>query len=352
LYAMSDQSTLASSTSKLFGYHVSTGSTDASYQCVLLANTITGKVSGSPAILTEGSAEYALVADQTGHRLFAMNGVFGTGCSGVATTGVLPGNTVAWTGVVNSPSVLGATNAIFVAHGTSGLAKLSFSSGAFTADTEAASAPSLLSAPAILGSTLFLADRNPAGRYYSFNPSTMAVGWTGPQLGDALTSSPVVSTSYVFGTAAAGDGKLHAFSRSDGTETFNFPAGSGSPNDIGALSPVALGSDNVIYVSDDKPNLYAALYTSGLSADFAPGWGQSIATAFHGSATTPDTTLDSVTTEPTLDSSGVLYFGTQGGKVYALITDSGGPLAPSAGSTWPRVGYDNCNSSNTAFNCQ
>jgi hypothetical protein len=56
-------------------------------------------------------------------------------------------------------------------------------------------------------------------------------------------------------------------------------------------------------------------------------------------------------TEPAIDS-WVLYFGTTGGKVYAIITDSGGTLAPTPGSTWPRVGYDNCNSSNTAFNCQ
>ena len=35
-----------------------------------------------------------------------------------------------------------------------------------------------------------------------------------------------------------------------------------------------------------------------------------------------------------------------------IITDSGGPLAPAAGSTWPRVGFDNCNSSNTSFSCQ
>ena len=50
----------------------------------------------------------------------------------------------------------------------------------------------------------------------------------------------------------------------------------------------------------------------------------------------------------------MLYFatGTALGEVYAIITDSGGPFAPSAGSTWLRVGYDNCNSSNTAFTCQ
>jgi hypothetical protein len=67
-----------------------------------------------------------------------------------------------------------------------------------------------------------------------------------------------------------------------------------------------------------------------------------------------NTTVDGLPTEPVIDANGVLYFatGTSTAKVFALITDSGGPLAPVAGTTWPRVGYDNCNSSNTSFNCQ
>jgi len=67
-----------------------------------------------------------------------------------------------------------------------------------------------------------------------------------------------------------------------------------------------------------------------------------------------NTTVDGLPTEPVIDQAGVLYFATATttGKIFALFTDSGGPLAPAAGTTWPRVGYDNCNSSNTAFNCQ
>jgi outer membrane protein assembly factor BamB len=198
---------------------------------------------------------------------------------------------------------------------------------------------------------LFLGDRNPSGKYYKYNASTLALGWTGPALSDLLTSSPIVAT-FVYGTAGAGDGKFHAFSKTDGNSAFVFPPASATPTTIGAASPPTLGSDNVIYFSDDAKTFYAILYTTGTEAGFAPGWGQTMATSFKGSATTPDTSLDSVTTEPTLDANGVLYFGTQAGKVYALISDSLGPLAPTAGSTWPRVGYDNCNSSNTTLNCQ
>ena len=89
-----------------------------------------------------------------------------------------------------------------------------------------------------------------------------------------------------------------------------------------------------------------------IGIDFAPGWGQSVTAGYKGATGAIDTTIDSVTTEPTMDSSGVIYFGTNAGKIYALITDSAGPLAPTAGTTWPRVGYDNCNSSNTGFSCQ
>jgi hypothetical protein len=66
--------------------------------------------------------------------------------------------------------------------------------------------------------------------------------------------------------------------------------------------------------------------------------------------------LSSVTGEPTIDASaanaGTIYFGDSSGNIFALITDSGGPLAPTAGSTWPRVGFDNCNSGNTSLSCQ
>ena len=90
-----------------------------------------------------------------------------------------------------------------------------------------------------------------------------------------------------------------------------------------------------------------------------PALADNWASAYKGSAAQKtasliDTTVDGLTTEPVIDATGVLYFatGTASAKVYALITDSTGPLAPVAGSTWPRVGYDNCNSSNTAFVCQ
>ena len=66
-------------------------------------------------------------------------------------------------------------------------------------------------------------------------------------------------------------------------------------------------------------------------------------------------TLSSVPGGPPIDASvvnaGTVYFGDSSGSIFALITDSGGPLAPTAGRTWPRVGFDNCNSGNTSFGC-
>jgi outer membrane protein assembly factor BamB len=56
--------------------------------------------------------------------------------------------------------------------------------------------------------------------------------------------------------------------------------------------------------------------------------------------------------EPTLGADGVLYFGTASGQVFAIATDSKGFAVPST-SNWPRVQFDNCNSSNTSnSNCQ
>lgn len=120
---------------------------------------------------------------------------------------------------------------------------------------------------------------------------------------------------------------------------------------------MALGADGVIYFSSDNPKQLIPLKVSGTpgTPSLANGWAEFKGSSLQKtpSVSTPtDTTVDSLTTEPVIDSKGVIYFGTAAGKVFALITDSGGPLLPVAGQTWPRVGFDNCNSSNTAFACQ
>src|SRR5207302_9719055 len=107
---------------------------------------------------------------------------------------------------------------------------------------------------------------------------------------------PVVSTSYVFGTAAAGDGLLHAYNKSDGSGAWTFSTGTG-PSAMGALSPVAIGADNIAYFTEDQfLGFYAiAPPATGSSGSLATGW----TAAYHGSTgTTPDTTIDSVSTEP------------------------------------------------------
>src|SRR5262249_46040749 len=122
---------------------------------------------------------------------------------------------------------------------------------------------------------------------------------------------------------------------------------------IGDISAPVFGADGTIYFADDGNNEIVPLSVTGNTPALQTNW----SSAFKGSATQiasggATTVVDALGTEPTIDSNGVLYFATGLAKVYAIITDSGGPLPPAAGSTWPRVGYDNCNSSNTSFNCQ
>jgi outer membrane protein assembly factor BamB len=226
-----------------------------------------------------------------------------------------------------------------------------FTAGSFGTVTEATSFTVPVFNNISIAGNLFFGDRNAKGKYYAYDTSLAAIGgWPTAQMGDVLTSSPAVSTSYVYGTAGSGDGVLRAFNKSDGSAAWTFTTGTG-PSAMGALSSVALGVDNTVYFTEDNFLSFYAIAppATGTSGNFAAGW----SVAYKGSnGTTPDTTIDSVSTEPSLDNTGVAYFGTNAGKVFAIITDSNGSLPSSPGTTWPRVGYDNCNSSNTAFSCQ
>jgi outer membrane protein assembly factor BamB len=162
----------------------------------------------------------------------------------------------------------------------------------------------------------------------------------------------LVGSSYAFASPLSGDGHLHAFNKATGVEAWKW-----DPSvTIGNVSAPAFDINGTIYFSSDSPKQVIALKVVSNVPSAADHWGS----AYKGSAaqktTAPviDTTVDGLTTEPVIDANGVIYFatGTANAKVFALITDSPGPLAPVAGSTWPRVGYDNCNSSNTSFACQ
>ena len=356
MYVVSDPALTTLNNSKMFAYNTAGLTSDgtcakASAQCLVCGLSFagqTGKVFGAPALLNDGGVEYALIADQSKFRLFALNAAFGTSCSGIATTGAIGGNT-AWSGGVSTPSVSGSS--IYVPHGTNGLAKLTFSGGIFGAtDTDVSTAPTIFGQVSI-ATNLFFGDQSAPGRYYDYDPTSLSsvTAWTNNtnsgKMNAGLTASPVVSTSFLFGSAKSGDGRLRAFNLSDGSEAFHYPPGAGGSGVLGAFSAAALDTNNVIYASEDSVPSLQPIASDG--SGFAPGW----TVAYQGAVTSPDSTLDSITTEPTIDGSGVMYFGTVGGKIYALITESTGPLAPSS-NTWPRVGFDNCNSSNTAFTCQ
>jgi hypothetical protein len=350
LYVVVDPAVSATNTNKMFAYHIGSTGVDGSFNCAMVQVATPGKVFGSPALLIEGGAEYALVADQTLHRLWAFSGAPGVGCSSVFTNGVLPGNSTAWAGVIQSPSVNGQTNSIHVGHGTTvtpGLSRVSFSGGNFAADSEAPSFAPHVTGTVAIATNIFFGD-SAAGKYFSYDAAALTANsqWAGTAgaMLDALTSPPLVSASYVLGAAGSGDGRLRAFNRIDGTQAFEFPPSASSA--LGAFGTAAIDNNNMIYASQSSGPSLLVIASNGSA--LAPGW-----SAYQGSAgTAPDTTVDSVTTEPTLDATGVMYFATLGGKAFALITDSAGPLAPVAGTTWPRTGYDNCNSSNTSFNCQ
>ncbi len=99
------------------------------------------------------------------------------------------------------------------------------------------------------------------------------------------------------------------------------------------------GSDGTIYFTDAKNSELQAIAPGASSATMK--W------SFKGPV---GATLSGVGTEVAIDANGIVYFG-NGTNLYALIADVGA-AAPAAGSDWPRTGFDNCNSSNSGFNCQ
>ena len=350
LYVLGDSAT------KLFAYDVNNVASAVApqlYACTIddgsnsCGSSPCGQASGAPAILA-GTTERVLVADSGEHRLWAFSGS-GSGCSLPQTTN----NGGTWNGSVNAPTTDG-TNVI-VAHDGNALSTLTFSGGAFGTVHDASSFTISIFGPVSLAGNLFFGGDATRDLYsYSTDFTTFTNVWTSSTaLSDPLNASVVVGPSYAFGVPlGTNDGHFRAYNKSTGSATtggFQYPT---SGAKIGTVSAPALGADSLIYFTDSGNKELLALNTtpalpSTWSASFTGSTLQVIAT------TSPtNTVLDSVGTEPTFDSSGTLYFGTAAGKVYAIITDAAGPLSPSAGSTWPRVGYDNCNSSNTAFSCQ
>ena len=302
-----------------------------------------GGVSGAPTIIESGGSEYALVPDDTAsfHRLTAFL-VAGATCTGADNL-----KTASWTGNVYTASTDGSN--IYLGHDDTALAKATFSGGSFTVPIDAAATVAIDGNIAIAGGLFFGDDNNNV--YRDFSSSGLTTAWTnggnGPNANYPDTSA-LVTEQYVFGSFKKNtyDGHLYAYSPSNGATAFTYPAT--SSGGVGALSNVALGADDTIYVSDRGNGEIVALAAPASGMVATKLWFFS-----HVGATTitAPSQAGPATTEPTIDAAGTMYFGDGAGNVFALITDSGGPLPPTAGSNWPRVGFDNCNSGNTSFNC-
>jgi len=244
------------------------------------------------------------------------------------------------------------------------LSSVAFSGNGFGAVADAGSFTVTVFGTVSIAGSLFFGNRNVPAQLFSYSASpNFTLNWatSSTALGNGLNASVVVDGSYAFAAPlGANDGQLHAFNRSDGVEAWRWEAGTTRSGNISAPS---FGSDGAIYFGSSSPAQLLPLKVVSNAPSLASNW----TSAYKGSSTqitagvigppviaSTNTTVDGLPTEPVIGASGVLYFatGTSTAKVFALITDSGGPLAPVAGTTWPRVGYDNCNSSNTSFSCQ
>jgi hypothetical protein len=339
---------LGDNATKLFSYAVGTSGITGSYSCPLddgLGNL--GAATGSPALIGAGAAERALVADSGLHRLWLFGGnPVTSSCPSIASTD----NGGNWKTNINPPTSDGAS--IYIAHDGTKLSSVAFGSGAFGTVTDAGSFTIGIFGPVSLAGALYFGDIGIAHLYsYSAAFTSNWLAGRGAMAGQ-MNAPVIVGPNYAFGSPTSSDGQLHAFKKGDGTEVWHWDP----TNTIGNISAPSFDANGIIYFSADSPKQLMALKVVSDVPSAADHWSSSYKGSATQKTTAPvmDTTVDGLTTEPVIDGTGVLYFatGTANAKVFALITDSAGPLAPVAGSTWPRVGYDNCNSSNTAFVCQ
>jgi len=204
--------------------------------------------------------------------------------------------------------------------------------------------PTVFATVSITSNAIFFADTNAGLRSYDLN---VANPWgSPPTLGAALNAPPLVTSNLVYASPGAADGSIHGFLRTDGSTTS--PAFSFQPNAVKkSISAVAFGKETnpVIYLTDSGNELVAM--TSDLlgGGALAAGW----TVAFKGTLVNgTDVSFTGFTSELAMGSDGTLYFGADNAKVYAIMTDSGGTFAPS-NTSWPRVGFDNCNSGNSSY---
>jgi len=188
---------------------------------------------------------------------------------------------------------------------------------------------------------LFFGDGLNSKKVYRFTTGFASV-WSGAA---STVSAPVtVARGLVLSQSAAPTNNLTAFNKgsstANATVAFTYPATGG----IGSISPVATGPNGSLYFTDSVNSELVAIGSNGSAQWTLTG----VVTADAAVA------LAGVGTEPALDNNGILYFGQDSGNLYAIITDLATVPPPAgSGADWPRVGFDRCNSANSAFtNCR
>jgi hypothetical protein len=189
-----------------------------------------------------------------------------------------------------------------------------------------------------ISTSLFFADRtNSKFQAYSQPPTPAVIAnWPVTVPATALPSfAPIVSGSTVIGVSDAP--AILGFNKvNPATAPWSFSAAAT------ASQPTA-AADGTIYFADATT---PAAEVVALKSDGTALW------AFTGGGVTGTKTLltfAAPASPPTIDSTGVVYLGTNDGKVLALISDTSGSTTA---SDWPTLGHDNCNSNNATFTCQ
>jgi hypothetical protein len=306
--------------------------------------------SGSPVIYTPGASGVVLATD-SGSLTPGVDAFFPTGMtSGGGRCGRAIGPaTIVPTAKIGPPTAAGGTiywtydNSVALP-GDAGVVTATFGSSGFSGITSHALGTGI---PAFVGTYGFiaLADAMYFGNgghklYYNFSfafPANWSSG-SAPNTafgGSIQLANPMVVANGLALGASRQPGQIFAYNKLTGAVAWNYPSGI---NDAGTISSPVTAPDGVIYFTVGGGELLA----------IAPG--AKAATKKWSFSGPLGLTLSGAGTEAAIDGNGILYFG-NGGNLYALITDVGSP-ATGFGKDWPRTGFDNCNSSNTAFTCQ
>lgn len=321
----------------VYALHVSSSGVDKYCTGGLLAPMV-----GSPVLFSGGETGSAIVA--SGIQIEAVSpanlGAAGGSCAPVALTSLSSGGTHPTVGPpsANGSVIYAGYNNTANAPNDLGIASVNFADGTFSgaATANLGFQPTAFSKPARLTAPAGLFYGDDRGSRFVQSAPTLGIVNASPVLSAAqsvVAAPPVVSGGTVFGAT----NQLIAYDASSmAVQWTALPT-----TDV--VTPPAIG-DGALYTVQASTNLLHAIDTA-LHTD---RW------VYGGSGqTAPATTITAPTTEPTLAADGTLYFGDNGGRVYAIITDT--PPAPFHPGDWPRTGFDNCNSNhanNPGYVCQ